>query len=415
MNKPRDYADLARVDRTHVSLYTDPDVFHDEMERIFYRSWVYVAHESEIPNPGDYKTTFIGLVPVIVSRDLAGEIHVLVNRCMHRGATVCATEKGNARSFTCPYHGWEFGLDGSLAAVAMPRGYNAGEIDKDKLNLVSAARVGNYRGIIFASLLAEPDISLDQKLGGVKEFIDLYMDFSPVGEILVGRSGVNKHLYEGNWKIQVEGSVEGYHAPVTHATAFDVMIRKMGFPANYQDLPLHGIDGGYGNNVLEVYRLPDEAVFKRWPAEFIDLLTQAHGRERAMEVLRTRFNMVLFPNFAILEYQFRVIRPISPERTEVRLYHTTLKDVPAAINTRRVREHEFFYGAAAFGGPDDYAVFDRMGSGYHARMAPWVYLNRGYLSEGTDDHGRRVGGHTQETQQRAPYYEYRRLMARAEA
>ena len=150
---------------------------------------------------------------------------------------------------------------------------------------------------------------------------------------------------------------------------------------------------------------------KRWGPEFIDLLTQAHGRERAMEVLRSRFNMVLFPNFAILEYQFRVIRPISPEHTEVRLYHTTLKGVPQAINTRRVREHEFFYGPASFGGPDDYVVFDRMGAGYHAGMAPWVYLNRGNLSETADDQGRRIGGHTQETQQRAPYYEYRRLMA----
>lgn len=102
MNKPRDYDDLARVDRTHISLYTDPAVLQDELERIFYRSWVYVAHESELPNPGDYKTTFIGLVPVIVSRDMAGKVHVLVNRCMHRGATVCPTEKATSRALPAP-------------------------------------------------------------------------------------------------------------------------------------------------------------------------------------------------------------------------------------------------------------------------------------------------------------------------
>jgi nitrite reductase/ring-hydroxylating ferredoxin subunit len=409
----RDYATLARPDRTHISLYTDPEVFQEEMKRIFYRSWVYVAHDSEVPNPGDYKTTFIGTVPVLVTRDEAGKVHVLINRCMHRGATVCPTEKGNARSFVCAYHGWEYALNGDLTAVAMPRGYNEGEIEPGKLGLIAARRVESYRGIIFASLLAEPDISLTEKLKGIKEYIDLYMDFSPAGEIVVGRTGVYKHLYKANWKVQVEGSVEGYHAPVTHATAFDIMIRKMAFPKDYQSLPLHGLDAGYGNNVLEVYRLSDEQVHKRWDPEFVDLLVQAHGREHAMEVLRTRFNLVCFPNFAILEYQFRVIRPIEPELSEVRIYHTTLKDVPARVNTRRVMEHQFFYGPAAFGGPDDYAMFDRIGTGFHAPMAEWVLLNRGYESETTDERGRRVGGHTQETQQRAPYYEYRRLMAQA--
>lgn len=412
MNAPRDYADLARKDRTHVSLYTDQEVFDDEMERIFYRSWVYVAHDSEIPNPGDFKTTYIGLIPVIVTRDAAMKIHVLINRCMHRGATVCPREKGNTASFTCSYHSWEYGLDGKLLAVGMPRGYNDGEVDLAKLGLVAAAKVDAYRGIIFASLLAVPDISLDEKLGGAKEYIDIYMDLSPVGEILVGRSGVYKHPYRGNWKIQVEGSVEGYHAPFTHFTALDVMSRRMGgFLKDYEKSGLHGLDVGHGNNVLQIYDLPDQAVEQRWEQEYRDMLVAAQGRERAYDAMRGRFNMVLFPNLAILEYQFRVIRPISPNETEVRIYHTLLKDVPKYINTRRVREHEFFYGPAAFGGPDDYALFDRMQEGYKAGNIPWIHLNRGVESEFVDAKGRRVGDLTQETQQRAPYYEYRRLMA----
>lgn len=409
-NTMRDYADLARIDRTHVSLYTDPEVYQEELQRIFYRSWVYVAHESEIPQPGDFKTTFIGEVPVIVTRDAAHQIHVLINRCMHRGVAVCPTEKGNARSLTCYYHGWDYALNGDLLAVGLPRGYNEGELDFKSLGLIKAKRVALYRGIIFAALEAEPDISLEEKLAGVKDYIDLYMDISPVQQIIVGSSGINKHFYHANWKVQVEGSVEGYHAPITHTTAFDIMVRKMGMPSNYQAQTLHGIDAGYGNNVLQIYRLPDEAVVKRWGNEFIDLLSQAHGRARAMEVLRNRFNVVIFPNLAILEYQFRVIRPMGPEKTEVRLYHTLLQDVPPTINTRRVREHEFFYSQSAFGSPDDYAMFDRAGQGFHAPMAPWVMLNRGIKTEQIDAQGRRFGGHTQETQQRAPYYEYRRLM-----
>ena len=75
-----------------------------------------------------------------------------------------------------------------------------------------------------------------------------------------------------------------------------------------------------------------------------------------------------------------------------------------------MREHEFFYSPAAFGGPDDYAMFDRAGQGMKAEMVPWILFNRGIKSEEVDEHGRRYGGHTQETQQRAPYFEYRRLM-----
>ncbi|HCO44997.1 MAG TPA: ring-hydroxylating dioxygenase, partial [Gammaproteobacteria bacterium] len=330
MNRPRDYADLARVDRTHVSLYTDPAVFHDEMERVFYRSWVYVAHDSEIPNPGDFKTTYIGLVPVIVTRGATGKVHVLINRCTHRGATVCPTEKGNADSFTCPYHGWQYAPDGRLVSVGLPKGYNDGEIDLAALGLREAAKVDSYRGILFASLLEVPDITLEQKLGGIRPVIDMYMDLSPAGEVLVGHSGVYKHPYHGNWKIQTEGSVEGYHAIFTHQTALDVMARKMGaFLRGFQNSGLKGRDVGYGNNVLEVYRLSDEQVHQRWPKQYIERLCDAHGERRAMQALRNRFNLVVFPNFAILEYQFRVIRPIEPDFTEVRIYHTTLKDAPA--------------------------------------------------------------------------------------
>ena len=412
MNAPRDYAELARQDRIHVSLYTDPDVFQDEMERIFYRSWVYVAHDSEIPNPGDYKTTFIGLIPVIVTRDAQMKIHVLINRCMHRGATVCAWEKGNTNSFQCPYHAWEYGLDGSLKAVGMPRGYNEGEVDFKTHGLVAAAKVDSYRGILFASLLETPDISLDEKLGGAKKYIDLYTDLSPTSQLLVGQTGVYKHPYEGNWKIQVEGSVEGYHAPFTHATAFEVMNRKMGgLLKDYEKSGLLGLDVGHGNNVLQVYDLPDAVVEQRWDKAYRDLLIDAHGYEQAMNAMRSRFNMVIFPNFAILEYQFRVIRPITPTSTEVRIYHTALKNVPKQINTRRVREHEFFYGPSSFGGPDDYAIFNRMQEGYKAGNVPWVLLNRGVETERVDAQGVRIGDLTQETQQRAPYYEYRRLMA----
>ena len=129
-----------------------------------------------------------------------------------------------------------------------------------------------------------------------------------------------------------------------------------------------------------------------------------------MDALKHRFNLVIFPNFALLEYHVRVIRPLAVDQTEVRTYHTSLVGAPEQMNQRRVREHEFFYGPAGFGGPDDYVVFDRIQQGYDAWESQWVLFNRGYKREQTDENGVRSGGHTQETQQRAPYYEYRQLM-----
>ena len=101
----------------------EAEVFDREMERIFTDGWVFVAHESELPQPGDYLTRRIGRQSVIVSRAKDGSLHVLSNRCTHRGNRICNAEAGNASSFRCPYHGWTFANDGRLAAVPMKQGY----------------------------------------------------------------------------------------------------------------------------------------------------------------------------------------------------------------------------------------------------------------------------------------------------
>ena len=101
-----DYKTLVQDDRIHASLYTDPRIFDDEMEHIFRRGWVFVGHNSEIPATGDFVTRRIGTEPVIMVRGADGAVSVLVNRCMHRGTMVCPADRGHARTFACPYHGW---------------------------------------------------------------------------------------------------------------------------------------------------------------------------------------------------------------------------------------------------------------------------------------------------------------------
>src|SRR5580765_1098808 len=130
---PLDYTALVRDDRIHASLYTDPRIFEDEMERIFYRGWIFVGHDSEVPRPGDFVTRSIGTQPVIMVRGGDGGVGVLVNRCVHRGTMVCNAARGHARTFACPYHGWTYDLSGELIGVPYPGGYSS--LDKSTRGL----------------------------------------------------------------------------------------------------------------------------------------------------------------------------------------------------------------------------------------------------------------------------------------
>ena len=201
----------AQSDRVAPSLYYDPAVFETELERIFYKTWIWVAHESELPNPGDFRTTTIGRQPVIVVRDKSGAVNVLQNRCRHRGATVCEQHKGNAKGFTCPYHSWTYGLDGALRALPYGDGYE-GVIDKTELPLASL-RVGIYQGLIFASFNQEIE-PLEDFLGGAKPWIDLFMKQGAGYPIKA--NGEHRFRFNGNWKIQLENTTDLYHFPVVH-------------------------------------------------------------------------------------------------------------------------------------------------------------------------------------------------------
>ena len=130
---------LIRPDRVHGSLYTDPEIFEAELKHIWYRTWVYVGHESEVPNANDYVVKSIGPQSVIMTRDEQGKVNLLLNRCSHRGNQVCSFERGNARSFTCPFHSWTFANDGRLVGYAFPDGYEGQ--DKAQLALGRGTRV----------------------------------------------------------------------------------------------------------------------------------------------------------------------------------------------------------------------------------------------------------------------------------
>jgi phenylpropionate dioxygenase-like ring-hydroxylating dioxygenase large terminal subunit len=108
---------LVQDGRVHRSLYTDPAIFAEEMIRVFGGTWVYLGHESEISKPNDFVARTLGLRPIILTRDGSGKINALMNRCAHRGATVCRQREGSARYFTCGYHGWTYSNSGECVSV----------------------------------------------------------------------------------------------------------------------------------------------------------------------------------------------------------------------------------------------------------------------------------------------------------
>src|SRR6516164_5772013 len=217
-----DWDELVQEDRVHRLIYTDPAIFTAEMTNIFGAVWVYLGHESQIPANDDYITVRLGLRPLILLRDSQGKIRALFNRCAHRGTTLCRKDKGSARIFTCPYHGWSYLNTGKLRAVPWPDGY-ACDFNDAKYNVAQVPRVDSYRGFIFATL--NPDApSLIDYLGAITKPIDEWLDRQPKGQVRVCEA--NRLKYKGNWKLAYDNSGDGYHVVFSHRSLLEMENRQ---------------------------------------------------------------------------------------------------------------------------------------------------------------------------------------------
>lgn len=413
MSDTVDVNNLVREDRVHRCLYTEPDIFDVEMERIFEQTWVFIGHESEVPEPGDYRTTFIGRQPVILSRHTDGHVYVLMNRCMHRGALVCRQEAGNTTVFRCMYHGWMYNTEGALVAVPFPGGYGS-DFHREDYGLRAAPRVSSYRGFVFASLQPEGE-SLEDHLGIARSYIDLIVDAAPAGTLSV-RSGVQRYTYPANWKLQIENLLDGYHPNFTHQIAFEISERRRGASGRKGNTEGSGATArsfGRGHGALHYsavrrYRW-DEA--QGATAEYRRAVETALGSERAAEVLGADVQLFVFPNlfFQNARQHFRVIRPVAVDRTEVCAYPYTLDGAPDELSRKQVKGLAWWASAAAFGQPDDLEAFVRCQEGLQVTSAEWVLFARGMHRERLVE-GEIVGDVTDEVPQRGFYREWKRWM-----
>ena len=415
MKSAENYEQLVLDDRVHTSLYTDEKIFEEELDKIFYNTWVWVAHESEIPEGGSFKTTYIGKQPVIVSRDRRGEIHVLLNRCRHRAATVCEHKHGKANSFVCPYHGWSYGLDGSLRAIPHPESYGD-TIDKKEFPLVSL-RVEQYQGMIFASFNQDVE-PLDEFLGGAKKWIDLFMKQG--GGFPIKVDGSHRFRFPGNWKIQLENTTDAYHFPLVHRTFVSSLDEQAQDVFDFVEGEGFVEDLGNGHSVMvmipELVDLEedlDRPIPERFQALAEELRKEGHEEEKVRRIVRavggTGFNLNLFPNIACSMAFFRMLQPISVDETEVHHYVITMDGGPQVANQYRLRLHEYFQGPFGFGSPDDAEAWERVQRGATAGKDLWIMLNRGLPGEVETKDGLRSDV-SAETGMRAAYQKWKAVM-----
>jgi p-cumate 2,3-dioxygenase subunit alpha len=371
--------------RVHRSAMTSPEIHRQEIARIFDHSWLYVGHESEIPQPGDFVRRPVAGRPVFMVRGVkSGNVNVFHNTCPHRGALVCRQDSGSAKVFQCFYHAWSFDSEGALRGVPDRDAYGP-ELDFSKHGLRRVARVASYRGFVFASY--DPEIvDLETYLAGAKDYIDLVVD-SGEGTFEVIK-GTNEYSIGANWKLLVENSVDGYHAQSTHDTYFKYL-SSMG-----TDLR-GGVSGravglGNGHAVIE-YTAPWGRPVAKWEPLFgeqarteIDRLrtnlVDHYGQERAHAMTEVNRNLLIYPNLIIndiMAVTVRTLFPVAPDCVDVTAWELARRDELASLRQRRLDSFLTFLGPGGFATPDDIEALESCQQGFVSGGLEWNDISRG--------------------------------------
>ncbi|GAA1382171.1 aromatic ring-hydroxylating dioxygenase subunit alpha [Pseudonocardia kongjuensis] len=369
-------------------IYSDPEIYRMEQRRIFARSWLVVAHESQIPAPGDFMESFMGEESVIVSRNRDGEVRVMLNSCRHRGNKVCRTETGNATSFMCPYHGWTYDSNGDFVTAPRFDAVYKDSVDRSRWGLLRA-RVESYKGLIFATFDAD-QVPLTDYLGDFTLVLDLFLDRYPGG--VQAEPGVVRWTMNSNWKFGAENfGGDNYHALTTHFSAQDVGHRPDGGgrPAKRKAVPdgFTMVSDERGHSLNATLRVPGAEPDRgdpvsRFHADHLDLAIEHMGRYRAQEI--TRGNANLFPNasFSLRSRQIHLWHPRGPEETEIWLitFSDTIMPEDLRREARIAASHHF--GPAGMFEQDDGENWEQSTlscNGVVASSLPLNYqIGRGY-------------------------------------
>jgi benzoate/toluate 1,2-dioxygenase subunit alpha len=372
---------LFRIDR---GIYTDPEIFELELAKLFEGGWIYLCHEDQLREHGDYYSTHMGRQPVFAIRRKDGSVGAYINACAHRGALLTPMKQGRATTLTCRFHGWCYNAEGRCTKVKdESRGWPDGK--REAMSLTPVPRVESYRGFVFASLAGDvPDLAAH--LGNARLVIDLLADQSPGGlEIVRGRSS---YIVAGNWKLQAENGVDGYHVSTVHrvfAAAMAAREQRGGYDGLAKTeagrmtgaVPTGSYDLGNGHIMIWAGRANPEAapLYEQKPR-----LDREFPPERVRWMLARGRNLLLFPNMLLMDQpstQIRLFRPLAVDRTEVTVYCVAPRGESAKSRAARLRKFEDFYLSSGMATPDDLAALEDSQAGSHGRLARWNEASRG--------------------------------------
>jgi len=328
--------------RVPYALYDRDDVYIEERERIFKGpGWSYLCLEVEIPNPGDYRATFVGDIPVIVARDLDGCLHAFENRCAHRGALLCFKRGGHGREISCVYHNWTYDLRGNLTGVAFERGINRQggmppEFKRENHGL-RKLRVTSFAGLVFGtfSLHASP---LEDYLGTEIAARIRRVICKPITVL-----GTNSQMLPNNWKVYVENNRDSYHASLLHTFFTTFRMNRLsqeggiivdesgGHHVSYSKQATDKASAEYDASKLRAnrddYRLADPTLLE--------------GRDEFGDGITLQI-LTVFPTFVLQQVQnslaVRQVIPRGIDQTELFWTHIAFADGDEAMRTIRQKQ-----------------------------------------------------------------------------
>ena len=337
-------------------IFADRDIYELELERIFARAWNFMAHDSQIPNPGDFFMTFIGEDRVIVVRDNDNNPQVLVNSCRHRGNAVCRAEEGHATSFMCTYHGWTYDLKGELVGVPGFKEVYHEELDRASWGLIKAAQIDSYHGFIFANM--DPDApDLNQYLGDVGRLsVDM---LAAKGDMHVF-GGVQKYRVPCNWKYPTDNVSDWYHASASHASAMISGLAVQGVPGSgvmggkVFDQPQMAMLGEYGHSLSGPMMDAKELAKKSRKRKSIEgWRAQPEARDALGVAIKAQGSLQVFPNFSVLGFQVGLRIPKGPHETELWTFSFMDRNLSAAKNAAIIKRLKAGFGPAGLLEQDD--------------------------------------------------------------
>ena len=332
--------------------WSDPAVYEWEKQAIFGRNWLFLGHESQIREPGDFVQAFMCETPIILARGDDGGVHASVNSCSHRGLPVCRADHGNTRRFVCPYHNWSYSVSGDLVSIPQENALRHAP-DKSALGLKAVPRVDSWRGMIFGCF--DPGVMpLADYLGDMRFYLDAFFERFPQGIEFMGAP--HRWLIDANWKLPVENQLgDVNHGPFLHSAIIpreaQDAIEALGYSVVTQ--PGHGA----------TFRLmPEDTPFEEvaWGMEGMGGIlggaeVQAYLQEvqaRAAErvgPLRARMKGLtygIYPNLSFLwsNTSFKVSHPRGPGQVEYWSWAVVPADAPESVKKVLRTNYTSFFG-----------------------------------------------------------------------